>query len=274
MSAQSRTVSELKKVAEGREAEMFEWERGKLLRLLRNPEHAGAMRWEAASARAATEGGVRVPATYELLAVDGRPGMVVEKIQGRDLLAEIAAKPWRVWSIGKACGALHARLNSVAAGTELPELRARLAEQIRGSDRVPDLYAKFAARELGDLPEGHRLCHGDFHPGNVLRTVDELVVIDWPNAMRGDYHADFARSTLMLRLGDPPPGTPWLIRFGATFARGLLKRSYEGAYRRAAKVDPVLNMRWELVRAIHRLQDGIESEREKLLRLIDERLSA
>jgi aminoglycoside phosphotransferase (APT) family kinase protein len=200
--------------------------------------------------------------------------MVVERIHGRDLLAEIAAKPWRVWSIGKACGTLHARLNGVAAGTELPELRARLGEQIRGSDQVPDAYAEFALRELGELPEGDRLCHGDFHPGNVLRAADGLVVIDWPNATRGDYHSDFARTTLMMRLGDPPPGAPWLIRFGAKFVRRLLGSSYASGYRKSLAVDPALHMRWEFVRAIHRLQDGIESEREKLLRLIEERLSA
>jgi aminoglycoside phosphotransferase (APT) family kinase protein len=178
-----------------------------------------------------------------------------------------------VWSIGKACGTLHARLNSVPAGAELPELRARLADQIRRSDRVPERYAECALRELESLPEGDRLCHGDFHPGNVLRSGDELVVIDWPNAMRGDYHADFARSTLMLRLGEPPESNPWLIRFGAKFARALLVSSYKGAYRTAVNVDPVLHRRWETVRAVHRLQDGIGEEEGKLLRLLKRRLS-
>jgi Ser/Thr protein kinase RdoA (MazF antagonist) len=274
MSAQSHSVSELRKVAEGREAEMFEWGDGKLLRLLRNPEHGRAMTWELAGARAALAGGLRVPAPYELLEVDGRPGIVVERIQGKDLLGEIAAKPWRVWAIGESCGTLHSRLNSIAAGDELPELRARLAEQIRRTDLVPERYAEFALRELTGLPEGDRLCHGDFHPGNVLRTGEELVVIDWPNATRGDYHADFARTTLMMRLGDPPPGTPWLIRFGARFARSLLGSAYTRGYRKSTPVDPELHARWELVRAVHRLQDGIETERAKLLRFIEQRLSA
>jgi Phosphotransferase enzyme family len=272
MSAQSHSVSELRKVAEGREAEMFEWGDGKLLRLLRNPEHGRAMTWELAGARAALAGGLRVPAPYELLEVDGRPGIVVERIQGKDLLGEIAAKPWRVWSIGEATGRLHARLNNIAAGSELPELRARLAEQISRTDLVPERYAEFALSEVTALPEGDRLCHGDFHPGNVLRAEDELVVIDWPNAMRGDYHADFARTTLMMRLGDPPPGAPWLIRFGAKFARRLLESSYARAYRKSVLVDPALHTRWELVRAVHRLQDGIEAERANLLRFIEQHL--
>lgn len=264
---------ELKKVAEGREAEMFEWEGGKLLRLLRNPEHVRAMQWEAAAARAAIAGGLRVPATYESLAIDGRPGMVVERIDGRDLLTEIAARPWKLWSIGVACGRLHARMNSVSAGPELPELRENLAAQIQRSSRVPGRFAAHAFRELEKLPGDDRLLHGDFHPGNVLLAPDGLVVIDWPNAARGDYHADFARSTLILRLGDPPPDTSWLIRFGAKFARVLVKSSYERGYKGELDIDTALHKRWETVRAVHRLTEGIESEREKLLRLLERRLS-
>ena len=266
-------VDTLVKVGEGLEAEMFAWGDGRILRLLRNPENARSMQWEDAAARAALAGGIRVPRIFEMLAVNGRPGLVVERISGKDLLAEIAAKPWRVWAIGGACGRLHARLNAVAAGPALPELRERLAGRIRRSSDIPERFAAHALRELTDLPEGDRLLHGDFHPGNVLRAGEELVVIDWPNATRGDPHADFARSTLMLRLGDLPPGAPWLIRLGAKFARVLLTASYERAYRSEVSVDPGLHRRWELVRAIHRLQECIESERGKLLRFIESRLS-
>jgi aminoglycoside phosphotransferase (APT) family kinase protein len=154
------------------------------------------------------------------------------------------------------------------------ELREKLAGQIQRSPLVPERYASYALDELSSLPEGDRLCHGDFHPGNVIRAGDELVVIDWPNASRGDYHSDFARTTLMMMLGDPPPGSPWLIRFGARFLRGLLATAYESAYREACAVDPDLHRRWETVRAIHRLQDAIDIERPKLLRLIQERVSA
>jgi hypothetical protein len=264
----------LVKVAEGREAEMFEWGDGRLLRLLRNPLHAGSMQWEAAATRAARSGGLRVPEVYEMRSVNGRPGMVVERIQGRDLLSEIAAGPWRLWSIGKACGELHARMAGITAGPDLRELRETLADQIRRSPLVPETYADYALRELEELPEGNSLCHGDFHPANVLRSGGGLVVIDWTNAARGASLADFARSMLMLKLGDPPPGAPWLIRAGARFARVLLKAAYERTYRRSLPVEPALYQRWETVRAVHRLQDGIESERKKLIHLIDRRLGA
>jgi aminoglycoside phosphotransferase (APT) family kinase protein len=262
------------KVAEGREAEMFAWEDGKILRLLRDPAHAGSLQWESAAARAALAGGVRVPKSYETLAVNGRPGIVVERINGKDLLAEIAAKPWRVWAIGRTCGRVHAHLNSVDAGRELPDVRERLAGQIRRSGEIPERFKEYALRELEELPGGDRLLHGDFHPGNVLRAGDDLFVIDWPNATRGDFHADYARTTLMMQLGDPPPSSNWVIRYGATFARFILLWSYKQGYTGQMDVSSELHRRWELVRAIHRLAECIESERGKLLRFIEQRLES
>src|SRR5262245_51844368 len=109
---------------------MFEWDDGRLLRLLRNPAHAGSLQWEMAACRSAQKSGVRVPQVYEALAVNGRPGIIVERIEGRDLLSEVAAKPWRVWAIGADSGRLHAQVNQALASEELPELRARLSNQI------------------------------------------------------------------------------------------------------------------------------------------------
>jgi aminoglycoside phosphotransferase (APT) family kinase protein len=40
------------------------------------------------------------------------------------------------------------------------------------------------------MPDGDRLCHGDFRLINVSGQVLDLVVIDWPNACRGDPAAD------------------------------------------------------------------------------------
>src|SRR3546814_7594415 len=57
---------------------------------------------------------------------------------------------------------------------------------------------------LDALPDGDRLCHGDYHPGNVIETAGGPVVIDWPAVTRGHPDADYARTLLLLRLGEPP----------------------------------------------------------------------
>jgi aminoglycoside phosphotransferase (APT) family kinase protein len=60
------------------------------------------------------------------------------------------------------------------------------------------------------MPEGGRLCHGDFHPINVLGEVSRPVVIDWPDACRGDPAADVCRSYLLLKLHAEGTTDPYL----------------------------------------------------------------
>jgi len=43
---------------------------------------------------------------------------------------------------------------------------------------------------LRELPDGEALCHGDFHPRNVIVDGDELTIIDWVDASSGPPAAD------------------------------------------------------------------------------------
>ncbi|MFD1910018.1 phosphotransferase family protein [Paenibacillus rhizoplanae] len=53
---------------------------------------------------------------------------------------------------------------------------------------------------LAELPDGEKLCHGDFHPDNILMD-DKLWVIDWMTGVRGNPAADVARSVIMFSIG-------------------------------------------------------------------------
>lgn len=51
---------------------------------------------------------------------------------------------------------------------------------------------------MSALPNGNRICHGDFHPGNILLAPDRTVVIDLIDASRGNPLADVARTTIII----------------------------------------------------------------------------
>jgi aminoglycoside phosphotransferase (APT) family kinase protein len=63
---------------------------------------------------------------------------------------------------------------------------------------------------LAGMPEGDRLCHGDFHPVNVMGETSRPFVIDWPDACRGDPAADVCRSFLLLKLHALEIAEPYL----------------------------------------------------------------
>src|SRR4030095_15455198 len=93
----------------------------------------------------------------------------------------------------------------------------------------PQLH-HFTRRILDGLPAGDRLCHGDFHPGNLLVCADRVSVIDWPNATRGVPEADYARTMLLLEQADPLPGTSLLFRGLMAAGRSLFARSFARTY--------------------------------------------
>jgi aminoglycoside phosphotransferase (APT) family kinase protein len=258
----------VRKLGEGREAEIFAWDEGLVVRLMRDPAATTKLDREEAAVRAAAALGAPVPAVYERVEVDGRPGIVMEAVDGPDQLTLLGSRPWLVVREARELGALHARLHAVRAPAELPELVALVRPRIESAPGLPSELRRFALAELDALPRGDSLCHGDFYPGNVLVGRDGRKVIDWVGATRGDAHADVARTLLLLRLGTPPPGTPALVRALDRVGRRVIRRGYIRSYARVRTLDPGLLDRWLAVAAADRLADRIGDEEAALLAIV------
>lgn len=260
---------ELQKIAEGREAEMFAWEEGTILRLLRDPE---AQQWnelQVAAIELARSLGVRVPTVYGSKTVMGRPGLIMERIEGTDLLTLIGRRPWTVFRAGRISGEAHAKLHEAKAPETIPDLKGRLRAGIQSVGVLPKQLAEFTLEVLEGLPDGDRLCHGDFHPGNIMMAGATPVLIDWTGAMRGDPAADVARTRLLLRIGEPPPGTSAALRVMSRFGRSILVSLYLRSYRRRRPLDMTDVARWDIPVAAARLGDGIEEETPSLISMLE-----
>ena len=261
------------KLGEGREAEIFAWDDGLVLRLLRPAMEPGRADLEAAAMSAAADAGAPVPAVIDRVEVDGRFGLVMERVDGLDQLSLLARRPWRALSEARALGALHAELHDVRAPESLLDLAEAAGERIEAAPMPDDLRDR-ALAILAELPRGDALCDGDFHPANVLLGRDGPKVIDWVAAARGDAHADVARTTMLLTVSPLPPGAPATVRALDRVGRRLLLRGYLRSYARARRLDRGLLTRWEAVRAGDRFHEGIEGEEERLLAFMRARLDA
>jgi aminoglycoside phosphotransferase (APT) family kinase protein len=257
-------------IGQGREAEIFEWDDGTVLRLSRSGD-AGRVQRQAAALRAAADGGVDVPAVYDTVTVDGRAGLVMERVDGRDLITLMGRRPWTVPRAARIVGTAQARMHEVVAPPDLWNLREYARFKIGAAADLPPELAELARATLDALPDGDRLCHGDFHPGNVLLGRHGPAVIDWTDATRGDPAGDLARTRLLLQLGTVQEYMPALVRRLQAFGRGAFYRSYLRAYERARPVDAALVDQWEIVRAADRIYEGIEAERATLLALLERR---
>jgi aminoglycoside phosphotransferase (APT) family kinase protein len=161
-------------IASGRDAEMVDLGGG---RLLRRPRVPRSLEGEAAVMGLVRAAGYPVPEVVEV-----RPdGMVMERIDGPTMLADLGAHPWRAWRHARTLADLHRRLHAIPADGALPP--------------------RFGATGRGDV-----LVHGDLHPANVLLSASGPVVIDWSNGGRGPAGADVADAWLVLGGAEPPPG--------------------------------------------------------------------
>jgi aminoglycoside phosphotransferase (APT) family kinase protein len=253
------------RVGEGREADIFAWDDGTVLRLLRRSSDPRRVEREAAAMRAAADGGVDVPNVYGTTMVDGRAGLIMDRVDGPDLIALMGKRPWAVPRVARIVGRSQARMHDVVAPDDLPGLRQLVRWKIEAATDLPADLADFALKKLDALPDGDRLCHGDFHPGNVLLGRDGPAVIDWTDATRGDPAADLARTRLLLRQGAVPEHMPALVRRMHTLGRGGFFRLYVRAYTRARPIDDDLVDRWEVVRVADRVMEGIDEEQPGLL---------
>jgi Ser/Thr protein kinase RdoA (MazF antagonist) len=217
----------------------------------------------------ATLGGHGVaPRLIQTVDRDGRTGLVLERLSGSDMLARLGAQPWRVLGLARALADAHLAVHQVQAPTDLPPFRHVLAARIHDAVMPPHLR-DHALRVLDGLPDGDRLCHGDYHPGNLLAAADRVAVIDWPNAARGTPEADHARTMLLLRWADPLPDTTPASRALITAGRSVFAHAYARAYR-AGSAQPLRQVSsWLVVHAAARLSEGIEVERCTLIGYLD-----
>ena len=173
------------------------------------------------------------------------PVQVVERVPGVPLVA--AARGGRFQELLARLGAVHAelhRLGSPPANAhpgKVPDKWLRLARRLAESGGCGQLAASLRKIELvQDRLEAADpvVCHGDFHPGNVLVAPggSALHVIDWTNVGVGDRHGDIARTLLWFEIAAvaaPRRASRVLMRV----LRRRLQRAYLSGYRQVLPVD-------------------------------------
>lgn len=137
--------------------------------------------------------GLPVPKAFGLFGHDGRTGILYERIYGTTLLEKIAQGE----DLEEAFR-LFIRIQEEFLAVRTPEfvpykewlLRSLKGKPVEGG--LPDM--------IRALPDGDFVCHGDFHPGNIMIKPDGTpVVIDFMNVCRGCREYDIARTYYLLK---------------------------------------------------------------------------
>ena len=147
----------------------------------------------------------------------------------------------------------------VSFETYLARLEARVAAG-RHDGLEPAMRWLLAHRP--PAPRRPVICHGDFHPFNLLYDGAVTGVLDWPNALVADPAYDVASTTIILALApieisNMPAALRWVVRV----ARPLLVKRYLAGYQRRRRLDPSALAYYEVASAMRGLVRAAEERR-------------
>jgi aminoglycoside phosphotransferase (APT) family kinase protein len=253
-------------IAQGRTADVYAWTEGTILKLYQTwcPSHW--VEHEARVARAIVAGGIPTPAVVgELVEVDGRRGVVYERVEGLSMLQALNARPWTIPKHARELAELQARYQRLMV-PGLHNYHASLERTIRRAPHLVEVEREELLELLATLPVGEALCHGDLHPGNVIISPKGPVIIDWMTAVSGNPWADVARTSLLLTVGPKAAGRQLI-----PLIRMFVNLYYSTYLKRYLALQPGVQDQlkcWRPVVAAARLEERIEPERESLLQMV------
>lgn len=253
----------MKKLADGNTAEIFEWDAYRILKLWRMSYTQADVDYEVRISRIMAGSSLPVPKMYDVIEHNGRFGILYEWIYGESLFEWIFADLSRFEEGARRLGRLHATIHNHAPILELPHQHDRLRHRITHITQLDDHQRRTMIQRLESMPDGDMVCHGDFHPQNVLVTGDnQVVIIDWVDATSGSAMADVARTLLLIDSAEQPPEI-----------LEMFKSAYLGEYAFHHPFDETLVKLWYPIIAAGRLVEGVpDHEYTRLLKIVRDSL--
>ena len=259
-------------IGQGNTAEIFLYKPGIVLKLFRDgfPESGVAKEWNVTCAVQSVYG--RMPEALRLVRCGERWGILYELADGEDLLHRIGPNPFLLLTVGKRLAKLHAEIHAKEISGILT-VKEKLRQEIGWTEELSESEKQQIIDGLTRLPDQSRLCHFDFHPGNIMTNGERTWVLDWMTACSGDPAADIARTWILLKYGE--------VRNGNIFARLMLlvakvctRRAYMRNILQLSGISREEIEPWILPVAAARLSEWLTAhEKERLLKLIRSKLN-
>ena len=205
----------------GKEAEILEYGPAAVVKLYKTGRPKRAAFREAGILALLESFGLPVPQVQGVLQIDGRWGVIMSRADepsfaadGPSFASAARLRPDLLTEYLNAMALLHGSVHA-HPGTQFAGGKARLAADIANAGLLGAVQREALLERLAAMPDGDRLCHGDFHPLNILGPPGRAIIIDWPNVSCGDPAADVCRSFVLIRSVAPEIASAYVDAYAA-----------------------------------------------------------
>ena len=218
-------------IARGRSCEVFPYGEGLVVKLSLPGTDSALVDRELRDTETVHAVGATPVRTHGEVEIDGRRGIVLDRIDGIALTAIAERNPLRLAQVGRMLGAEHARVHSTHSN-RLQDVREFAAGLISTAafDALTADERDLLRDRLRALPTGDAVLHLDFHPQNVFRAGEDIVTIDWQSAAAGPPAADVAMTRYLFTEAELFPGISAIQRVVYGSLRRLMFRYYLAEY--------------------------------------------
>lgn len=199
--------------------------------------------------------GLHVPKVLEVTEIKSRQAIIMEYVKGKtvgDLLINNMELAEHYISV---CVNVQQKMHAVVVDSDLLEpMSEKLHRQIESVHNLDEKQKDKLLRKLDSMVFEPRLCHGDFHPFNLIMSNDNVKIIDWVDSSSGDIRADVYRTYLLY--------SQFSVELAEMYLRIYCKNT-------GLSKDEVLQ--WAPIIAGARLSENVSSENiEHLKKLVDQ----
>jgi uncharacterized protein (TIGR02172 family) len=260
-----------KLLGKGVTAEVFEWGQDKVVKLYFDWFKDEWIDKEKKTGKIINNAGLPSPEVFDRIEIDGRRGLIFERINGESMLKQVEIEPMKSIYYIQKLARLQFKIHN-CSGNRLISQKEKFQFKI---DRSSDILGNKVQKILDyidKLPDGDSICHGDLHFDNIIVTSKGPVVIDWNGAYRGCPLGDVARTCMMLKSPYIPIETSEIFILPYRMGKQVSYWTYINEYMRLSKASPEDIDAWTLPVAAARLADNLPGEKNWLLNTINERL--
>ncbi|WP_425447330.1 aminoglycoside phosphotransferase family protein [Dethiothermospora halolimnae] len=186
----------------GNTATIYELEKDRVLKLFDKGYPKEAIEKEFHNAMVIRKMNFAKPKAYEIITSEEKIGIIYDRVEGESLL-DWVMKTNDVEKCVTYMAKLHKKIlqNSTR---NVPDYKKFLKFHTRNALSVSLNKRKEVLEMINKLPDGNVLCHGDFHPGNIIISNGHGTVIDFMNVCHGDFLYDIARTVFLIEYTPVP----------------------------------------------------------------------